>query len=135
MSVENLKVGTRLGLGFGVVILLLIVILAVGIENMATMNSETQLIVSDRYVKVELANKVIKSTLDIARLMRNLVLVSDPEKQQLYRHEIDKNRADNKDDLDKLDKLITNAKGRDLFKVVSETRANLQEKYTPFFEL
>src|ERR1019366_4406310 len=97
MSVENLKVGTRLGLGFGVVILLLIVILAVGSENMATMNSETQLIVSDRYVKVELANKVIKSTLDIARLMRNLVLVSAPEKQQLYRHEIDKNRADNKD--------------------------------------
>jgi len=96
MSVANLKVGTRLGLGFGVVILLLIVILSVGIENMSTMNSETQLIVSDRYVKVELANKILINTLDIGRLMRNLVLVSAPEKQQQNRQEIDKDRADNK---------------------------------------
>ncbi len=135
MSVANLKVGTRLGLGFGVVILLLIVILSVGIENMSTMNSETQLIVSDRYVKVELANKILINTLDIGRLMRNLVLVSAPEKQQQNRQEIDKDRADNKDDLDKLDKLITSPKGRDLFKVVSEARANLQEKYGTFFDL
>ena len=38
MSIVNMKVGTRLGLGFGMVILLLLVILVTGIISMAGMN-------------------------------------------------------------------------------------------------
>ena len=42
---------------------------------MATMNNDVQLTVKDKYLKVELANRVTKNTLDNARLLRDMDMV------------------------------------------------------------
>ena len=135
MSSANMKVGTRLGIGFGVVLLLLLAILIVAIVNMASMNNETQLIVKDRYVKVDLSNNVIENTLDNGRLMRNLALIDDKTKDAKSIEEISKNRSSNKEDLDKLDKILTLPKGREIFKKVTDASTALQPKYDHFLEL
>ena len=130
-----MKVGTKLGIGFGVVLLLLLAIMITAIVNMGSMNSETQLIVKDRYVKVDVSNDVIQNSLDNARLMRNLVLIDDKAKNAQFVDEITKNRATNKEDLDKLDKMITIPKGREIFKKVTDARDALQPKYDRYLEL
>lgn len=49
MVFKNLKVGTRLGYGFSMVIMLLIGITWVGITRLGTLNDSTELIAKDRY--------------------------------------------------------------------------------------
>ena len=125
----------RLGLGFGVIMLLLFIILITGIINMASMNKDTQLMVSDKYAKVELANRITKNILDNARLLRNMVLIDDTEKVAQARDGIEKNRADNKEAFDQLDKIVASPKGRELFKVAEDARDALQPKYAPYYDL
>jgi methyl-accepting chemotaxis protein len=130
-----MKVGTRLGLGFGVVILLLLIILATAIINMATMNQATQTIVSDRYAKVAILNKVVVNNLDNARQLRNMILIEDPVKVEGFRQTIDKNRAENKEALEKLDQMLKLPKGRELFNAISQTRKDVSDKYATYFDL
>jgi methyl-accepting chemotaxis protein len=131
----TMKVGTKLGLGFGAVIVLLIVILVMGIVSMAGMNQATQVIVSDRYVKVAQLNKITVNNLDNARQLRNLVLMDDQAKMETARQVIDKNRAENKELLDKLDKMLILPKGREFFNGVAQARTVMTDKYSTYFDL
>jgi methyl-accepting chemotaxis protein len=135
MKLTQFKVSTRLALGFGVVILLLCTILLIGISNMAMMMSNTKEIVSDRYVKVRMAQQLETNTLDIARELRNLIILTDPEKQQQAEKIIIKARADNKEIVEKLEKLMNTPKGKELINAVIQARSTLQELYGPYFDL
>jgi hypothetical protein len=53
--IANLKLGARLGLGFGLVLALLAGITALGIDSLNTLHQGTQRIVKDRYPQVLLA--------------------------------------------------------------------------------
>ncbi|HEU0189174.1 MAG TPA: methyl-accepting chemotaxis protein [Gallionella sp.] len=129
-----MKVGTRLGLGFGAVILMLIIVLVVGIVNMAGMNQTSNDIVSDKYIKTALVSEVALRTIDNARQLRNMALVDDPVKQEGFRQTIEKNRVENNAALEKLDKMISMPKGRELFNALSQARGALSDKYPPYYE-
>jgi methyl-accepting chemotaxis protein len=130
-----MKVGTRLALGFGIVIVLLFIILIIGISNMANMMSNTKVIVTDRYVKVRMAHKLETNTLDIARQLRNLVIQNEPEKQKQAEELIAKDREENKGVLDKLVKIMNTPKGIELVDAIVQSRSKLQELYGPYFDL
>ncbi len=132
---KSMKVGTRLSLGFGVVILLLLVILVVGVINMAGMNRSTQEIVSERYVTTALMAEVEIKVMDNTRQLRNMLLVDDPVKVEGFSEVIAKNRAENTEALAKLDKMIILPKGRDLFNAINQTRNTLYDKYPTYYEL
>ena len=72
---KNLKIGVRLGAGFGFVLLLMVAILIVGMNNMATTNHSTEDIVKDRYPKTVLVNDSIAKTFDNGRSTRNQVFI------------------------------------------------------------
>lgn len=55
---KDLKVGVRLGLGFGAVLALLIVITLIGNHRLVTLNAGTDLIVHGRYETVKVANQI-----------------------------------------------------------------------------
>ena len=131
---KNLKVATLLALGFGSVIALLLIILVTGITNMSSVNQETHDIVSNRYVKVVLMNKIALNNLDIARNLRSMLLVDDSKVSGL-REIIEKDRAENKEALETLDKTVTNPKAREMLATIEKDRNSLLEKYTTFFEL
>ena len=61
----NMKVATRLGLGFGAVVVLLLVLSVVSILKLAAINDGMRLIMTDRYPKVVLSNETIKLTIDM----------------------------------------------------------------------
>ncbi len=132
---KNLKVATRLALGFGVVTLLLLVISVMSVFRLAAVNDATRLIVGDRVPKVMLANETMLNTVDNGRKVRAMLLAASEAEVVETRQKIEDNRARNKEALAKIEKLITSDKGRDLFKVIIDKQAALDQKYEPLYAM
>jgi methyl-accepting chemotaxis protein len=71
---KNLKVGTRLTMGFGFVCLLLVIIIAVGISKVTMLHAGTTLIVEDRLPKIEMAHTLLEQVDSIDLALRNMLL-------------------------------------------------------------
>ena len=74
---KNFRIGIRLGLGFMVVVVLLIAIAFIGITRLGALNDGTRLIVTDRAPKVAMANKITDELNKSARFIRNILLLTD----------------------------------------------------------
>src|ERR1700742_3056733 len=70
----NLKVGTRLALGFGAITLLLLVISVTSILRLATVHQASAVIMDDLYPKVSVADDITKASLNDGRYVRNMLL-------------------------------------------------------------
>ena len=57
MNLKNLKIGTRLGLGFAVVLLLMLIIAATGMQRLASVGKATEDMMQNALVKERLANQ------------------------------------------------------------------------------
>ena len=88
--IKNLPIGKRLAIGFATVIALLIAMAAVGITRIEAVDSNTDVIVNDRYVKISLAN-TIKDKVNVkTRALRTALITTEPE---LIKEELDKAAA------------------------------------------
>ncbi|MDV7395796.1 MCP four helix bundle domain-containing protein, partial [Arthrospira platensis SPKY1] len=67
---KNLKIGIRLGIGFAIVLLLLVAIAAVGSLRLSNLQAEITDIVSDKNVKLSTSNEMIASINLIGMLHR-----------------------------------------------------------------
>jgi methyl-accepting chemotaxis protein len=77
MSFANMKIGVRLGAGFSVVLVLLAAVLALGLNSMASMESQMHDIESNHGVKTAAANEMVDNFRDIANANSMLVLLQD----------------------------------------------------------
>ncbi|MEI7612422.1 MAG: MCP four helix bundle domain-containing protein, partial [Betaproteobacteria bacterium] len=119
---KNLKIGVRLGIGFGIVLLLLIIISGVSIERLGKLNDNTINIVDDRMPKIEMSMEIIENTLIMARAIRSMILSHDKafEKAQL---EVAMNaRKRNVELLDKIKPMVNSEKGKVLFEKLITVR-------------
>ena len=126
---QNMKLGVRLGLGFAVVLVLLLVASGVGIMNLSKFNETTAKIVGWSFPKIVLINDTIKNTLDNARHVRSIALSTDQVEIEGLFKKMAANRQKNSESLDKLDKALTLPKGRELFKDITEKRSALGAKF------
>jgi len=131
----NMRVATRLGLGFGAVVILLLVLSVVSISRLATINNGMRVIMEDRYPKVVLANEAIKLTIDNGRQLRSMLLASSDAERDKFRAIVETNRPKIADALARMDKLISTEKGRQLFKEIMEKAAALAPKYEELYSL
>ena len=131
----NLKVGTRLALGFGAVVVLLLTISLTSVLRLSSINAATTVIMEDRYPKVVLANEILQHTLDNGRLMRSMVLAASDGEAEQYRQKIAVNRAANNDSLAKLEGEMHSEKGQAIIKELAARRAALGQLYEPFYAL
>jgi methyl-accepting chemotaxis protein len=132
---KNLKIGIRLGLGFGAILLLLLAIATLGVSRMEAMNNATQNITDDAYPKVVLAKDLIRDAVDIPRQMRGILLTSDTSEHQRYRKQIEQLRADSEARIADLSKLVASESGKKLLKQIVDKHAALQPMYTQFYNL
>ncbi len=77
MSIKNLNIGTRLFAGFGLVLLLLAAIGALGLTSMARIEAYLNEIVEKNTVKVYAANAMADNFRDIRLAVTNIVLLED----------------------------------------------------------
>jgi methyl-accepting chemotaxis protein len=129
---KNLKIGIRLGLGFGAVLLLLLAIAMLGISRMESMNKATVKITADAYPKVVLAKDLIRDTVDLPRQMRGMLLTSDAAETERYRKLIEQLRSDTDTRLDDLSKLVASDTGKKLLKQIVDKHAALEPLYNQF---
>jgi len=120
---KNLKVGVRLGLSFAVMIVLLVSIALLSIVRLNALNGAVNLLVEDRFVKVEQVNAAINHVNIIARSLRNMLLW-DENAQEVRNEEarILQSRQATTEIIDALTATITTAEGRKRLAVLNTTR-------------
>ncbi|MCE5180835.1 MAG: MCP four helix bundle domain-containing protein, partial [Betaproteobacteria bacterium] len=134
MSLATMKVGTRLGLGFGAVLLLLVIIGSVSIKDLSSLNKSIDVIVNNQFPKTVYANNAIDSINVIARAMRNSLLVDKAEiPKELAR--IVEERKKIGENLEKVGALMFSDEGKRLHKVVMDMRARYVVSQDKFIDL
>jgi methyl-accepting chemotaxis protein len=133
--IANLKLGARLGLGFGLVLALLVGITWLAIASLSTLHHGTRQIVEDRYPQVLLANDVLLRISENASAMRNLLLLDDHQKLVEEIARIDKGEVAIGDDLGKLQARLSSEQGRKSFAEILALRANYRQGQQRFLQL
>ncbi|ELX13428.1 methyl-accepting chemotaxis protein [Janthinobacterium sp. HH01] len=90
MAIANMKVGTRLSLGFGLVLALLLSVALLGVYNMSTIHAKLDSIVSLNVARGDLVQEMSESVHIVARVTRTVVLLTD---QAAIRNELAKLQA------------------------------------------
>lgn len=120
--IKNMKLGTKLGLGFGIVVVLMIGIVIFSILNFSKLDAGVDLVVQDRYPKTVMANDIIASINTIARTVRNMVIMT---KQADIEKGAETIKAAGKiidDRLDNLSKVLQSEKGKELLASIKASR-------------
>jgi methyl-accepting chemotaxis protein len=74
----KMKVSTRLGAGFSILVALLALITGAGVSRINALDQNTEVIVNDREVKVGLAQKVENEVNRQSRAIRTALIASEP---------------------------------------------------------
>ncbi len=119
---RDMKIGMRLALSFGVMLVLLIVVAIIGVTRLADLAEGTDKIVHDRYPKTVDANAVERNLNRIARSLRNVVIEDNPEQIKKELDAVKESREIIVQNLGKLEKTITTDKGKELLKNVKDMR-------------
>ena len=124
MKPSNWKLGTRLALGFGLLLMLLATLATLAISRLNANNETISNILDDRYVKVMLAQSMQFEVNVQARFLRNAIIAGDDkgavsEFLDKVAEAVKKNDAYQT----KLDSMINTPEGRELFKNLIDKRA------------
>ncbi|HEX7986104.1 MAG TPA: methyl-accepting chemotaxis protein [Duganella sp.] len=123
MKFENLKISARLGLAFGLVVALLLTVVAIAMSGMSSAERRVNNIIDDRYYKIELTNNIKYNVANIHKHMRNVTLSSDAAAVQNEVETMNALRANNRELLGKLDKVINIPKARELYNAIVAARS------------
>src|SRR5450830_1712546 len=122
MRITNLKIGVRLSIGFGFLVLLLVAMATLGITQMSMLNEQMDDLIRDKYPKTVLANDIIKHVNLIARSSRNILLMIDAGDIAQEVRTIQEASQGSKLALEKLDGIVAGEKGRALLNVILDAR-------------
>ena len=123
MNFKDMKIGTRLGVAFGLVLLVTIIAAALTLSKVADIQDNLRDIVQDNNVKIRLNNEMTDSTHTIARVVRTIVLLTDKKQMEQEERKIIKAREDYNKAWAQLEKMPASEAGMALRKKISEARA------------
>jgi methyl-accepting chemotaxis protein len=119
---KNMKIGAKLGLGFGILLTLLSVIAILGIIRLGDMNEGMNDVAEDRFPKVVQVNTIKDLSNDVRAWIRNLLLTEDLAESKKIQNDIAEARKKTGEIFELLDKSIQSEEGRALIKSFVETR-------------
>ena len=103
---SDLKVGTRLGIAFGAVLLLLAVTLVTGITRMSVVNDHLHAITDENNVESRDAKEIRANAFQIGLTVRDLIIETDVTKLKSQREELSTLAHSLDERIDKLDQLF-----------------------------
>jgi len=119
---NNMKVSTRLTLGFGSIVLIGIAIAIIGALKMRTLATSLEDVAGNRMVKVAQFTEIKDNLNAGARAARNIVISDDPAVRDDEKKKIAALRAANKEVLAQLEKTVTVPKVVELLKILNDNR-------------
>ncbi|PKL59176.1 MAG: methyl-accepting chemotaxis protein, partial [Methanomicrobiales archaeon HGW-Methanomicrobiales-4] len=111
---KNMKIGMRLGIGFAVVALLLVIVAALSLFRINTIGNTVEIIVEDRMPKVIDSSMIINDINLVARAVRNMMLLDKKDDILQEDKRISEAFKRNDERLEKLRKVIRSEKGKGL---------------------
>ncbi|QEM67760.1 methyl-accepting chemotaxis protein [Geobacter sp. FeAm09] len=119
MKLGDLRIGIRLGVGFGLILALLLLLMGTGLDGTGKIDDTLERIIANNYQKIKTANQV---TATINGLLEEieLMLVKDHDGRVEAQQAIEKARAEYRAAMEKLEKLETGQQGK---RLIDEAKA------------
>jgi methyl-accepting chemotaxis protein len=135
MNIANLKIGTRLGLGYALVLILLAGVSGLGISGINRTNDELHHIVDVNVQKMALLEDMSGSVQKASRVIRTIALLSDERQSSSERKKIDDARQKYNDAAAALEKMPLDEAGKAFVARIEEYRATVRPLDDKFLEL
>jgi methyl-accepting chemotaxis protein len=135
VKLNDLKIGTRLMLGFGSATLIGIAIALVGAIQMRQMANSLDEIANNRMVKINQFSDIKDNLNTVARSVRNIVIKPDATASNAELKRITDARAQNNQLLAVLDRTVKSAEARSYLKTLNETQAPYNQGVDRVIEL
>jgi methyl-accepting chemotaxis protein len=123
MNIKDLKIGTRLGMGFGLICLALVFTVGLGVNSLGRVNDGTNTIVTKRMPRVEESTLLLSEVNDISIALRNMILSDVPADRTKQLEEVTSSRKNSENILAELDKTLQSQRGRVLLGQQQELNA------------
>jgi methyl-accepting chemotaxis protein len=121
MKLKDMRIGTRLGIGFGILVALMAVLVITGISATSKMNDKLKQIVSVNNAKIEAAYD-LKDGIEMVNLsILGGLVAEDPAFKEQSGKLVDSSRGKYVAAAEKIAKLEESAKGKELIKTIKDT--------------
>ncbi len=118
----SLRIGTRLGLAFGAIALVVIISMGVVMQRLSDVNGELRVIVEQRLPIAAMINASALSLAVAQLVQRDSMLTGNQADTEKYAEASKQARTLNQANIDAIDKLEDTAKGKALLKEIAEVR-------------
>ncbi|WP_304622814.1 methyl-accepting chemotaxis protein [Roseateles cellulosilyticus] len=123
---KNLTVARRLTLGFGLISVLILAFACVAWVQMSDVKAAIVQVVDDRYPKIDISRDIYDTVNAQARMLRNAIVATSVGKTSEageFLARMDQQVESNNERMDKLRAIVNTPKGTQLFKAMSDARA------------
>jgi methyl-accepting chemotaxis protein len=132
---DQLKIKTRLILGFGAMAGLMAVLGAGALFYLSQVRSEFDDVMSDRYPKLRIASEIKQVNSDVSQAIRNLFIVSDPDDIKAQYDLIAGSSKRTNENMDRLEKSIRSEAGQAALARLKQARADYRKPRERVLEL
>ena len=135
MNISHLKIGTRLGLAFGLLILMMLGIAAVGVLRLGSVGEINARLIEDDWVKAEAATTIDTTTRANARRTMELVIAADAEQRTRVKASIATNKKTIDDALAVLDQRVQAPEGKAILARLKDLRGKYVQSFSKVAQL
>lgn len=123
MNLSKLNLGTKLGLGFGITLALMLVIAGVGMTRLSSVNDDFERIVKSDLQRLLLMTNINQNTHAIQLCIRNIIISEDKTIDDREKAILDKTRAILIEDMKRLDGMLTMPEEKEMFNAMKDSIA------------
>jgi methyl-accepting chemotaxis protein len=116
MRIADLRIGVRLGIGFGALCLALVFMVGQGVVMLGRVNDGTDEIANQRLPRIELVTRQMSEVSDIGIALRNMMLNDQAADRAKQVEKIQASRKEIDSILEQLDRLLENPTAREVLK-------------------
>lgn len=120
MIFAKMRIGSKMGLVFGFVLVMMLMIMYFGINGTSTVKGSMEGIVTGEYQKTVYAFKAMDALDSLVISIQKLVMVNDPNEILRLKKELESARADYRENLNKLSELEKDPQG---IKIIEESKS------------
>jgi methyl-accepting chemotaxis protein len=119
---QDRKIGTRLGVVFGISLLLVVAAGGFGLNWLAHLNSDMSATLQKRYNTVESTHQTIENSITNARITLQLFETTNPEQEKKLNQQNEAVSREISTQIAAIEKSLSSVQERDLFEVVTQDR-------------
>lgn len=115
---NNIRIGVRLGVAFGFILLLLAIVALTGFNRVQSLGETADTLAGSRYQKAAAATNLRYYSTDLSRLVRNVVLADAPDRKAAFKNDYDKVHDKITANVDQVDAMLKAPRSRELITLI-----------------